>query len=106
MNALWVGLDGLIHWNTWNGIAWKSPRFAGTGYQAKLGGQVAAVGRYPDHLDAFVVDTGGALVATWWDASKNSWALPWNLAPARTLASGAPVTVVAESPSRMEQSTA
>ena len=111
MDAFWVSAkDSLIHWDSWAAVpaqpngSWSGAAPVGVAgkYTAPVGGQVAAVGRYPGHMDVFVAGTNGALVASWWDASTNRWATPWNLAPAATLANGAPVTVVASSPSHMD----
>ncbi len=85
LDVFWIGKDKSVNSNWWdvnfNNGRWNTPfQIAGPG-SAKYG-QITAVCRTPDHLDAFWITPRGAVASNWWDANVNNarWNTPFLVA--------------------------
>ena len=82
LDVFWADNSGAIGTHWWNGDApdgaWdRHPAFRITNSGiVPRGANVAAVARYPEHLDVFWADSRGAIGTHWWDgqASNGGWA--------------------------------
>ena len=102
-----VGANGRVHTSWWNqnvdNAQWHEWAQIPT-FESFPGGNVRAVARRHDHLDLFMVDRGGAVVTTWWDAGANNG--QWNawsaLSDAGTARPGGHVTPLARTPDHLD----
>ena len=102
-----AGLDGGVYstfWNAPNGwfnhwFRLTDKRF-GDQFTVPPGTPIAALSRFPEHLDLFASGRDGHVYSTFWDASSN-WSGQWfwlgddNFADKFTVPPGSPVTAVA-----------
>ena len=97
LDVFWVGNDGAIRSNWWNGglsgAKWNVPFRISDPASAPPGGSVAAAARFPDHLDVFWAGEDGAIWSNWWDARANNgqWNKPFRITGAGEAPPGAPV---------------
>jgi hypothetical protein len=111
LDVFWADNGGAIWTNWWDGNdpngGWnKHPAFRITQLNVvPPGAGVAAVSRYPDHLDVFWADNGGAIGTTWWNGTDPNGG--WDKHPAFRITNpnvvppGAAVAAVARHPDHL-----
>ena len=108
LDVFWIGNNGAVSTDWWDSAAnsgsWNTP-FPISGEQAaRPGASVAAVCRYPDHLDVFWAGNDGAIWTTWWDVQANNgqWNAPFPITPPNSAPAGAGVSAVSRFPDHLD----
>jgi hypothetical protein len=70
-------------------------------YSVQPGTLVAAVSRYPEHIDLFFANSSGNLVTLWWDVSTNVWSQTL-LGNPNVVSPQARVTALSRSPDQLD----
>ena len=95
-----TGTDGGIYTAYWDANGWSSFSRIDPGFATTAGTSVAAIARYPDHLDLFVTGTDGGIYTAYWDA--NGWSSFSRIDPGFATTAGTSVAAIARYPDHLD----